>query len=139
MNDDLKLRMFDAKYQVEVAAKDKRIVELEAKLVEVSEVLLAKPGEDIAQCARNEMADLAMLVGFLTKTYEHFTNGRITIPNTIPSEVFSVAADVQRDESDEAVQDVLTEMADQIDESSAANADYFALMLRHRAEDFTKS
>jgi len=47
-----------------------------------------------------DISDMGMLVDHLTRTYDHFTNGRISKPNTLPEEVFVMADDLATEEAD---------------------------------------
>lgn len=58
-------------------------------------------GERVAR----EMADLAMLCHHCTTVYMHMTDGRISKPNTLPSEVIGVAEDLEQERTSEAIRE----------------------------------
>ncbi len=52
-----------------------------------------------------DLADLRMVTGHLSRTYMHFSGGRISKPNTLPEEVFAIAADLATQEAEEDAAD----------------------------------
>jgi hypothetical protein len=50
-----------------------------------------------------------MLIDHLSRTYSHFTDGRISKPNTLPEEVFALADDLATEEVEQAVREALQE------------------------------
>lgn len=58
-----------------------------------------KPG--CGWCA--DLQDLSMLAGHLSTVYDHFSEGRITKPNTLPEEVIRLAGDLETDRAEKEV------------------------------------
>jgi len=56
-----------------------------------------------------DLADLNMLIDHLSRTYDHFTEGRISKPNTKPEEVFAIADDLESVRTKELIRDALDE------------------------------
>lgn len=57
----------------------------------------------------DELADFHMVVDHCSKVYDHFTNGRISKPQTLPSEVIAVAEDIMNGHINEAVKEARKE------------------------------
>lgn len=59
------------------------------------------PPELIEKWFQNELHDFDMVLDHLSRTYDHFSRGRITKPLTLPEEVFAVAAELETEEREE--------------------------------------
>jgi hypothetical protein len=56
---------------------------------------------DIIEELQKDLVDMKMLIDHLTRTYDHFSRGRISKPNTLPEEVFKVAEELDMADIDE--------------------------------------
>jgi len=56
-----------------------------------------------------ELNDFHMMYDHLSRTYDYFSGGRISKPQTLPEEVFRVAADRQEEEIQEDIQEAVAE------------------------------
>ena len=54
-----------------------------------------------------ELHDFHMMYDHLSRTYDHFSGGIISKPQTLPEEVFRVAADRQEEETQEAIKEAV--------------------------------
>jgi hypothetical protein len=63
------------------------------------------PPELIDRWFQNELADYRMVLRHCSETYDHFTEGRISKPNTLPREVFAVAEELAQERFAEMVKD----------------------------------
>jgi hypothetical protein len=61
-----------------------------------------------------DITDMKMLVNHLSRTYDHFTDGRISFPTTLPEEVFAVAADCEAARTEAAVNEATSELKQKI-------------------------
>lgn len=69
---------------------------------------LAGQGGDQPGCGWcADIADNAMLIDHLSRTYDHFSGGIISKPNTLPEEVFRIAGDRESNAVDEAVREAM--------------------------------
>lgn len=54
-----------------------------------------------------DIADMGVLADHLSRTYDHFSGGRISKPMTLPSEVFDVANELENERIAEMVKEEL--------------------------------
>lgn len=73
------------------------------------------PGEQksLPDRIRDEGKDFNMLVDHLSETYLHFSGGRISKPNTLPWEVFSVAEDLRQEDFEEWLKELEARTAEE--------------------------
>jgi hypothetical protein len=57
-----------------------------------------------------DLVDFKILLDHLTRTYRYFSDGHISKPNTYPEEFFAVAAELEENRTQEAVQEALEEI-----------------------------
>jgi hypothetical protein len=75
----------------------------------LDELAAPDPGKSLAQRIRDEFADFQMVIGHCSEVYDHFSRGRISKPNTLPSEVISIANDVESEDIEEAIKEAREE------------------------------
>jgi hypothetical protein len=59
-----------------------------------------------AELLLRELHDFNMLIDHCSQTYEHFSGGMITKPNTLPEEVFAAAEHLETERYEEAARDI---------------------------------
>lgn len=108
--DSLKLTWRDGAYYVsqpgDQSGEYVRLEEYERLCAELAEAKNNPPDALVEQWLQNELADMDMLIDHLSRTYDHFSNGRISKPNTLPEEVFRVAEDLAQEAIEEATSEL---------------------------------
>lgn len=70
------------------------------------ERLKAEPSQELLdKWFSNELHDFNMILDHLTRTYCHFSDGKISKPNTLPEEVFACAEEKYQRDLEEGVKD----------------------------------
>lgn len=80
----------------ELESREAEIVQLRqerADIIAAIDEVAPDPDKPLVQRVRDEMHDYRMVIEHCTKAYYHMTNGRISKPNTLFSEVQAVAED----------------------------------------------
>jgi len=88
---------------------------------------------DLAKAIDDELHDYAMVMDHCTKIYDHFSRGRISKPNTLPSAVIVVAEDLLTEDIQEAtkeLEDRLTELDSALEFSKAITTSDFVRFVR---------
>ena len=64
----------------------------------------------IFAAALDELCDFNMICDHLSRTYDHFSEGQISKPNTLPEEVFDIASDKETERTEETLTAQRTEI-----------------------------
>lgn len=64
------------------------------------------PDGATAEQIQDELADYQMIINEVSKVYDHVTDGRISKPNTLASEVIMIADDRMQNKIDDAVNEM---------------------------------
>ena len=72
------------------------------------------PADILEGWLKNELADLGTLIDHLSRTYEHFSGGRISKPMTFPEEVFAESEERESKWTDECVKEATEELREQV-------------------------
>jgi hypothetical protein len=89
------------------------------------------PPELIDRWFQNELADYRMVLRHCSETYDHFTEGRISKPNTLPREVFAVAEELAQERFAEMVKDEVEARTDALQADRDRLAEALRLYGRH--------
>lgn len=89
---------------------------LAAASAALDELVAPDPDKPLPQRIRDEFHDFKMVLDHLTTVYDHFSNGRITKPNTLPAEVIAVASDLATKEQREAIEEETRALRAELDE-----------------------
>jgi DNA repair exonuclease SbcCD ATPase subunit len=94
----------DSFHDMTIEAKDERDAAL-ATIEQLKEQLKFPPQELLDKWFQNELSDFNMMLDHLTRTYDHFSGGRISKPNTCPEEVFGIAEEQFHKDVDEVIKE----------------------------------
>lgn len=112
-----KLLIYEQKQ--EIAKLKELFAESKRRIVVLQGELKYPPTELLAKWMDNELADYAMVLRHCSEVYGHFSGGRISKPQTYPSEVFSVAEEIREEEIAEDVADETERLHAELDELKA--------------------
>jgi hypothetical protein len=77
---------------------------------------LAGPNGDQPGCGWcADIADNGLLIDHLSRTYDHFSGGRISKPLTRPEEVFTIAGDLATEDAEEQRRETIEECAAKVE------------------------
>lgn len=109
--DDEQLERIAAEFDKRLTAfLEAHVADLRARAERLEREIAQPPVELLERWMQNELSDYRMVIDHCTRTYSHFSRGRISKPNTLPEEVIREAEEFETRDIEDAVNEATEEL-----------------------------